>query len=294
VTIPANRLARRKVASTIFPELGFQNLSHSISSGHALQLVRMSRGDIAIPEVLRDICYTKPPASVPENAKDIIASTELVLLEMSTPIEITYDGYIFNQNRLRDYLNARLGHLGPAAIKPATALILRLQKNHIAGLEDARAQTRQIVASLEERDELLDDIINRVGQRHISARDMIEDIERLRELLPHPIGLVLHNFQYMPDARPIVWPAGFKDDLLAVAKHFDLPTYDPAMLVERVGATIAMAPDLRHYEKSFYEVVADEYMEFASTILGRKLDNGRAKVAEVLMPISDDPDQPAH
>ena len=84
------------------------------------------------------------------------------------------------------------------------------------------------------------------------------------------MGIVLHNFQYMPDGRPISWPAEFKDQATEVARALGVPALDYAPFVVEHGAARVMAPDLRHWNADFYPQVSQHLFDFVhASVLGR-------------------------
>ncbi len=261
---------------SVYTQMDFKKWPLSLSAGHALQLVRMSRGELFLPPVIRDICYTTPPAAAPSNSKEILANADIVLVEMSTPIEIYFGDFIFNQNRLREYVNREFEPLGKGATDTALRWISSLWRGDMRGIETFAASLRKILIDSGRADGLLFDMVENVRQRHLHTAEMIDRLSEVRSLLPIPMGIVLHNFNYVADGRPVIWPSGFKDETIAAARELGVPTYDPGPLVAKVGVGAAMAADLRHYQPDFNEAVADEYVEFASSILGRPLDNGRS------------------
>ena len=265
---PMIRLRKRGVAASIFNELGFRNSPLSLSAGGALQLVRMCRGELGIPETVRDICYKLPPARMPPGAVGVLSTADLVLIEMSTPIEICYRNYIFNQNRLREYLAREFREMGETAVKTAMKWDSALRKGDNGRARFLLDDLNEILAR-EKHGPLLEDIINDTTSRVLGGHDIREVINEIRKLLPLPFGIVLHNFHYMPDGRPVVWPQGFKDDTISAAERLGIATYDPAPLVQEAGTAVALADDLRHYSPFLYEKLADELLSFVCRILGR-------------------------
>jgi len=252
-----------------------------------LQLVRMTRGEISIPPVVRDLCYTTPPAAMPANANAVLANADILLIEMSTPIEIYFGDFILNQNWLREYLKNQFTPLGEEAPSVALRWLGALQKGDDDGASQRAAELRELLSAAGRKDELLVEIISEARRRHVHVPEMMSALREVQQAISLPAGIILHNFRYLEDGRPFIWPAGFKAECETVARELGIPTYDPAPTVVKFGVSAAMAADLRHYSMEFYEFMADEYVAFASTILGRQIDNGRAAIAPVLLPDED-------
>ncbi len=77
----------------------------------------------------------------------------------------------------------------------------------------------------------------------------------------------MHNFNYMPDARPVSWPTDFKKQVINIARSLDMPIYDPASLVAQYGTQVALEKDMRHYAKNFVPAVADKYSKLIKIAL---------------------------
>ena len=109
---------------------------------------------------------------------------------------------------------------------------------------------------------------------HIASQDEIHGrLAAIRGFLKGAIGMVMHNFRYMPDGRAVDWPQGFKEQLKTIAARLDIPTWDPAELVAKHGVETAIVPESGHYTKDFYATVAVEYRRFVRRLLsGRELN----------------------
>jgi len=62
-------------------------------------------------------------------------------------------------------------------------------------------------------------LIKELHARRLDTDDMVRDLSALRERLRRPMGLVLFDYCYMPDGRPVEWPTGFKRQQVDVAKR---------------------------------------------------------------------------
>jgi len=102
--------------------------------------------------------------------------------------------------------------------------------------------------------------------RQVGAQDIYESLATIRRDIKAPLGIVLHNFHYMPDGRPVVWPPDFNQMITDAADRLGIPVLDPAVLVEQHGVQVALAEDLRHWSSDFFPTVADRFQTFIGEI----------------------------
>ena len=264
---PLLSLIRRKLAASIHVQMGFRRTPFSLSSGGALQLVNFGLGKIEIPRWVRGLCYGDPN-HVPNPAQQARhASADVVLIEMSTPIELVLDGYVLNQNRFKEVVIAPLQRLDDGARKLASRWMNEgLQKQNEGYRVSSAAALLELIPNNSEQNSLLRDTISRTHARHVREPEIFAGLKQVVETLNKPTAVVLHNYSYMPDGRPIIWPSDFKDNSRAAAERLGIPVYDPAILVNRHWGKNVMMADMRHYSRGFDMVVADEYLRLAQVI----------------------------
>jgi hypothetical protein len=262
------RLHRRKIATSVFLDLGFKQWPLSVSPNGALQLVRHARGTHTIPPDLFEICYNASPPILPSDPAGILSGADVALIEMSTPVEFRCNGFFLNHNRLRGFLTDKFKPFGAPALKAAALWQAALQKRN----EDLRAKRAAEVLGFMESDGIEDDLLREIivatRAQLVQEEEIYQCLKSIREILARPAGIVLYNFRYMPDGRPVEWPPGFKGQMESVARRLDVATYDPAPLVQKHGADVAVMQNSGHYAPPFYETIGAEYMRFISTILG--------------------------
>ena len=81
-----------------------------------------------------------------------------------------------------------------------------------------------------------------------------------------PIGAVVYTFRVMPDGRPVSWPAGFREEIIAAAEKEKLPMFETAEMVSAFGVEKAFSRDMRHYSEAFSPVVGEALLQFAEKI----------------------------
>ena len=269
LTIPLLKLHRRKIATSVFPDVGFKQWPLSVSPNGALQLINLTRGTQNIPPDIFEICYNVSPPILPSDPAGILSGADVVLIEMSTPVEFRCNGFFLNPNRLRSFLIARFKPSGALALKTAALWQAALQKRNEELRAKRAAEVLGFMANDGIEDDLLREIIVETRSQLVHEEEIYLCLKSIREILARPTGIVLYNFRYMPDGRPVEWPPGFKSLMESVARRLDVATYDPAPLVQQHGVDVAMMENSGHYAPPFYETIAAEYVKFVSTILER-------------------------
>ena len=275
---PVGSLRRLKVADSVFGQMGFQNSPFSLSANANLQLLDFVTGNLDIPECIRRLTYADRSHRPSDAQGAAIHDSDIVLVEMSTPIEYLFDSHLLNINLFEEVMLQELASL--AAHKK---LISSWRSSLLKGREDVRAETAaqlyQLVPHATEQQENLARFIRDTRTRILDANEMTNALGELRDRLGKPMGLVLHNFQFMPDGRPVSWPPEFKAQSAEVAKRLDMPNLDFAEFVGRHGVGRVMAADRRHWEPRFYPRIAEHLYDFAASVLGRS--SMREQIAEV-------------
>ncbi len=272
VTIPVMRLQRRKLAASAIIDAGCLKWPLCMSFGSAIQMLDVLCGRKTIPSELEDYCYadgTLPPEPLPD-ARDRLRTADIALLEASTPIEYHFRDFILNRNRVRLHVKSAFKPLGEDAARLADKYIGDLQKRGRS--EDGPLMVRMLDEA-GNNDETLRQVILECTTHLDEEQQLAAKLKLLLAHLPMPVGLVLYNFRYLSDGRVLDWPTGFKKNVRSAiaAVNPDIPVFDPAEMVQRVGVDVAMAsPDSGHYADNFYDTVADEYLPFIQTVMGRE------------------------
>ena len=267
---PISGLRRLNMAESVFGRpMGFQNSPFSLSANANLQLLDFVTGKLEIPGWIRRLTYADASHQpTPEQGK-AVDNADIVIVEMSTPIEYIFEGHLLNINLFEEVMVQEL-----AALEGHKKLITKWRSSLLKGKEDVRTETSEELYKLVPREgehqENLAKFIRDTRSRILGPDEMTKAIAELRERMGKPLGLILHNFQFMPDGRSVSWPAEFKNDSAEVAKRLELPTLDFAEFVERNGVGRVMAADRRHWEPRFYPRIAEHIFDFAANVLGHR------------------------
>lgn len=278
---PLSNLERRGLACSIQTQMGFRRSAFALSINGALQLMRFLRGELEIPAWVRDCCYGDSK-HVPNAAQSaLLAQADIAMMEMSSPIEFVYGDFILNQNRFREII------VSPLRDVDKTTRTLT-NKWLSEGIQKQNEELRQKYASAlldmlpSNTEELLHirDVVFTLRGRQVREEEIYQGLKALLPMLPAPLLIVLHNYSYMPDGRPVIWPADFKDNSRNAARRLGIPVYDPLQVVQRHWGGDVLMEDRRHYHRSFERVIGDEYLALArimapSLVFGADFD-GRA------------------
>ena len=266
---PIGGLRRLHMAESVLGRrMGFYNAPFALSGNANLQLLDFITGKLDIPEWIRRLTYADASHRPTPEQSAVVDEADIVIAEMSTPVEYVFEGFLLNINLFEEVMLQEL-----AGLEEHKKLVSKWRSSLLKGKEEVRAETSaelyKLVPQDTEHQQNLARFIRDTRTRILGADEMTKAIGELRESLGKPMGLILHNFQFMPDGRPVSWPPDFKDQSSEVAKRLGLPVLDFAEFVERQGVGRVMAADRRHWEPRFYPRIAEHIFDFAAKVLGR-------------------------
>lgn len=267
LNIPLGNLVRRGLAHSVHSMMGFKRPPFALSVNGAVQLMRFLRGELEVPTWIREYCYADPDHVPDDRQRKILQQTHLVMMEMSSPIEFVYEGFILNQNRFRERILVPLRDMDKSIRNLSNKWLNEgIQKQN----EELRVKySGELLAALPtDTEEMLHirDIVSKLRGQHVREEEIVTGLQKLLPLLPAPLVIVLHNYSYMPDGRPIIWPSDFKMNSTKAAQRLGIPFYDPLDVVQRHWGGDILMEDRRHYTRSFDPVVADEYLAVARVL----------------------------
>lgn len=251
--------------------LGYVRPPFGLSATSANQMMDFLDGRFDMPLWVRRLTFGDP-MHIPTQAQVAhLRAAHVALIEMSTPIDYVYEGYYLNINRFEDTIFELLRELAIDK-KLVSSWRSAIKNAAVKGVDDTRRQLANTIA---------DQIpVDTEEQRNMAAfirgtRAVIRTVDEmrgalgeLREKLGLPFGMILHNYQFMPDGRALSWPASFKTDSAEIARDLGMPTYDFADFVLRQGVANIMADDRRHWNKAHYFPLGRMLYDFAAGIVG--------------------------
>lgn len=231
--------------------------------GEMEQILRLYRGEIDIPPEIRALCGVKPNFEALPAGKTL-AGVDVVLVEPTSPIDIKFRTYVINRACIFSQVTNPLKAAGRDIARLAN---LWFNKGLIGMDEDFRRDAAEkLVAAIPS------DMANRdmaaavLLESRCEQKDVLTGLRRVRSMIDCPIGIITYVFQYMPDGRPLSWPAHFREDVESAATALGLPVFEPWRLVEKHGAGVALRKDLRHYSDSFIPTIADAIEDFVVSV----------------------------
>lgn len=233
------------------------------SFGEMFQLVEILRGQKTVPQELRPLCRMAAGLGAVPGAEDF-NGIDVALVEPASPMELTFRGVSVNRNGIKHVVLDPLAEQG----RDVERLGARWLRVGLIGLDrDVRdATTAKLLEYI--REDAPDAELQRAVLLETEAfkSDIPGGFRKMQELLGCPIGAVAYVFRYMPDGRPISWPAGFREEVLKAAGDLGLPIFDPAPLVCEFGVEKALTPDWRHYSDAFLPVAGGRLAEFVEEV----------------------------
>jgi hypothetical protein len=194
---------------------------------------------------------------------------DAVVAEISTLTEYRLGGLVLNANIVADDLSAAL-----AAMPGMDAKAVRVWKNALGKCkDDLRREAADAILGLypsgTEAQRVEREVIEGVRTMPAPLEEIERAISKIREAFAGArMGLSLHRFQYMSEARALDWPPELNKEVHAVAGRLDLPLFDGAVLVARHGNAKALAADCRTWADEFLPVVADALAAFVHSFAG--------------------------
>jgi hypothetical protein len=263
---PLAKFFRDNGITGVLSQTGFRSTPFSLSANTNHQLIDFLTGKIEIPEWIQPLAYSDPDVCPTEEQGQQIFTGQIALVEMSTPTEYTFEGVLLNINRFEDVILSSLDELGPER-----KLIGRWKGALRRANEDLRKGLAQdiyhyISKGTPERKNVAR-FVRDTSSRMLDVDEMTQSLGRLRDRLGIPVAMLLHNFNFMPDGRPVSWPADFKANSAEVARRLNIPTLDLAEVVAKEGVEKVMAPDLRHWNPNHFAALGEKMSDFCTAVL---------------------------
>lgn len=235
-----------------------------------LQRLRFVRGEVEIPQWLRFYCNLPEDVGAGADRLRNFERADIVLLEPNTTINIFFGPYALHRSNVSAGITDKVGTVSDELRQACSAWWYQgvFARNRQAQHDAART----IIPALTGR---VDD--ERVARKILlEARGGEQDFERYQaslaefcEIVDLPIGLVTFVYAFLPDGRPMGWPAEFIEDTVKAAKSLELPILDSAEIVSRHGVETAMDENRMLYTKEFLPTVAEEVFRFCGEVLAR-------------------------
>ena len=273
---PLHVAADRGHLPHLYRWLGFAQTPYALSSGAALQLRAMCLGERDLEPAARLLAYMETHQPGP-GTRHLVDASEILFVELSTPVEPMLGEAVVNLNRVADYV------LDPLRGSSAPPRLVHGWINALVQVApDLRDRATALLAAWP--DELAEaplarETVERLWSRRLTIDDMVADLRALRERVPGPLVIKLFDFRYMPDGRAIDWPAGFRAEQLEVARRLDAPVIDFAPLVRVLGSGRGLIEDggMNHLRPEVHPAAAEIVHDALAGALGRP-------------PLRDDPD----
>jgi hypothetical protein len=263
---PVSALWDTRQVTPVYKAMGWRRTPFAFTPKAALQLLGYCRGTLEIPRLVRRLCYPDYDYEPSASATAIPDTANIVLLEPNTPVDILYEGFSLSQQEVQKFIVTEIRDRYPELTKPANRWKSEgMFKQNEELRAAAAAQILKVFRPESEEDELLVAVVRDARAHMADAAELRRGVEEVRDAVSGRFGLVLYTMQYMPDGRPISWPADFKDNLVAVAQALDLPIFEPAEVIIRHGVQNALK-DFRHYFDEFKPTAGEALIKFIHSV----------------------------
>jgi hypothetical protein len=242
---------------------GEPRVVHSLSE--MFQFIEFLKGEKDVPRHIRRLTGISPKLQPMQSAAGF-RDIDIALIEVGSPVEISFQGIAINRTQIMREVLAPIEQQGKIAAK----LCQKWLRSGILEMdEEVRAKTGAKLIELVPDDD--DRAFRRavLAETHAVKSDIADGFGKMRDLLHCPLGAAIFVFRYMPDGRPISWPAGSREEAITAAKENDIPFFDPIGMVQDYGAAAALEEDFRHYTEEFLPVIGEAIVEFARSVYAR-------------------------
>jgi len=232
------------------------------SFGEMVQVVEFLRGRREVPQELRRLTGISSRLVPLPDARDF-SDLDLALIEPASPVEMSFRGIAINRGRIQSEVLRPI----ESQSREAARLCQKWMRIGILGMNDTiRTKLGAELMALVPDDE--DHEFRRavLSETRAEKSDLTGGFRTMRELLGCPIGAVVFIFRYMPDGRPVSFPAGAREEVIAAAGGLDLPIFEPTSMVREYGVAAALEKDSRHYTRTFLPIIGGAIVEFAQAI----------------------------
>jgi hypothetical protein len=239
------------------------------SFAEIVQFIRLLRGEISIPGPIKTLA-TIHANFQPHPSIGDFRGFDVVLLEPSTPTDILLGDYALNRSAIfRDIvLPIRAANPGPDVAKMTNHW---LNKGLLGGDEATQSELGRALINLMPRTlPSLDTYCDVLMAARPRQQDVAEGLRHLHAMIDRPTGVLTFTFRFMPDGRPVSWPAGFQEAVVSTAADLALPVFEPWRVIETAvaqqGVDAVLMPDLRHYADDFMPVMGRAIVDFAVSV----------------------------
>lgn len=235
----------------------------------ALQLIEFDLGLRQIPENFQ-------PYAVPRDARTTLPTAadtaDILILEFTQAIDVVYGSFGIMRRAVVHNILHPVRALGKSEGRIAT----RWYENGLIKCNEAvRSETAAQLLTLLPRtdvDQALarDIVLNARGSMQ-NADEVAATIVQIQERLrAKHVNVISAPNMYMPDGRPVPFPANFPKELEGLCAELGLPLLSLAQLVAAHGGRSAIKEDLYHFTPEFMGLLADEILAMSRRTLGHR------------------------
>ena len=264
-------LEKQDRAKAITPRLLGGQTPYTTNCGDALQMIAYARGILAIPREIRRFAFDSYENTPRVDARELIASADVVLLEVIHPFELRFGRYLCTRLRFENVFR-------PYHPKAIAAWLKALFSGDEVTRREAEDELTKVLESVTEFDPeeraFIRDLLRGITCRRLSMAEIASGIEAMRCLFERPMGVLTHPAGWLPGWRFTYWPGDFAKDVTNACSLLDLPVfrledmmkdYDP----KEVFGNPKPGP-WTYYTREFSGALGEAYFSFAQQVKERK------------------------
>ena len=234
--------------------------------GDALQMIRVSRGQIKLSEGMRYYCGY-PVNQMEKLGCPKLDDADIAVLDSVSTLTMCVGDIFINRSNVLQGIYRPLNDKDPALGKTYDVWWHR-------GILGSNEEVRRAAAA-----ELLPHLDGVVEYPEVAAQVLLEThpakqtedefaahLGLLRAEIGMPLCLITQIHQYFPDGRPVSWPVDHLEITQAACRRLDIPLLDTPALVKQHGVAAAMNDSRTVYRPEFYPVVGDALFDFMENV----------------------------
>lgn len=240
--------------------------SYTYSPTELTQQIDYYNGHISFSDEMLQYLMHYPVTPPP--TEGLLSRADIILFEISTPIEAVYEGIVLNRTEFAQALIAKV-YEHPVEVR--REFNYWLYDGVLRAREEARARHLENFLPAISDDPAItwrDMDIMRNVRGVVRSRDYIKQtLAAALSKLQKPAMLFTHVLYYTPDGRPLRWPRGFHHDIVQIGEELGVPVRHPSEVVMGFDPDYALTEDRAHYTDAMVAHLGDQIENWVAKVL---------------------------
>jgi len=254
-------LHKRGLAYSLWGDFGI-----TYTPRETLQMIEYHFGRLEIPRAVEAFALPTEPG---ENTLSwVVRNADVVFLELRTSRDIAYGPFWIASAKLMKNLLAPISALGEAERRIAWRWYHGLIRQNELVRRDCAEQLLRLIPKAKVDMALARDVVEKARGARQDEDVAADTIGRIRDVLgAKTLCLVSSQDTFMPDGRPVSWPANFPRDLESISRKLSMPLFHPGSLVAKLGVSFSLEGDLSHFTPEFLTFMGSELLAMSRRAL---------------------------